>query len=466
MPDQYTRESALERAAAALHAGDVRGALREAEARESALAGDAELAAAWLDLLRQTPAPELAHWVSRVLAHHPERAEVVTRGCDALIRIAERLAPDEPRPQGDPARLAADAATRCLAAAESDPEQAALAGYLHMARANALRLLRDHDAALASYRAALALQPERGAWWFNLGLLHKAKGEWSEAFAVNQRARALLGDDRPVLWNLAISATALGRGTDAVEALRKLGHDARVAASGMPYVDGLPPVQVRVASVGSGFGARAALPDRAVGFEVLWVTPISPCHGVVSSASQRDTAADFGDVVLWDAVPVAVAEHGGKPIPRFPLLALLRRGDERRFRFVALQQAERDVAAFAEGLPGGAQMFVHHERVELLCARCASGEHMRKHQHEPPEEHRLVYGKLIVAGSVDLPAFRRELDARVRARPQIQLVVPGLLEAVGDTAAAGKAHQMWRGLERAGLTLQDRPSGEGGKGQT
>jgi hypothetical protein len=320
-----------------------------------------------------------------------------------------------------------------------------------------------NDEALVSYRAALAEQPGRGGWWFNLGLLHKATGEWAEAFAVNQRAHTLLGDEKAVLWNLAISATALGRGEDAAAALRKLGHGAQVAASGMPYVDGLPPVQVRVASVGSGLGSGAALPDRAVGFELLWVTPLSPCHGVVSSASQRDASVDFGDVVLWDAIPVGVVEDGGRPVPRFPLLAVLRRGDERRFRFVALQQNAGDVAVFAEGLPDEARMFIHHERVELLCARCANGEHMQKHRHEPPQEHRLVYGKLVIPGHVELRAFRRELEATLRSQPRIQLVVPGLLEAVGDTAAAGKAHQMWRGLERTGLKLQGEPPSAAGR---
>ena len=90
----------------------------------------------------------------------------------------------------------------------------------------------------------------------------------------------------------------------------------------------------------------------------------------------------------------------------------------------------------------------------MLCPRCASGEHMRKHEHGTPEEHRLVYGKLVIAGSVDLPAFRGALDAALRRHPGVQLVMPGLLEAIGDTPAAGKAHQMWRGLERSASKLQ------------
>lgn len=454
----------LTRAEEALQAADIPRALEAAQACDAEVEANAELAAAFLDLLRAAPVPQVLAWVERVLAWHPEHPAVVTRGCDALIRAAERVPADQLQPAGGSAQRAADAATRCLAAVERGGQKEPLLGYLHTSRANALRLLREYDAALAAYRAALKLAPDRGAWWFNLGLLHKVRGEWAEALEVAQKARALLGDEKPVLWNIAIAATALGRGAIAQQALRVLGLDAQLADSGMPFVDGLPPAQIRVASVGSGLGpAGSALPDRSVGFEVLWVTPISPCHGVVSSASQRDADVDFGDVVLWDAVPVGAFEHEGKPVPRFPLLSILRRGDERRFRFVALQQGAGDVAAFGEALPLGARLFIHHERVEMLCSRCASGEHMRKHEHEPPEEHRLVYGKLVVPGSVDLVAFRRELESALRTRSQIQLVVPGLLEAVGDTPAAGKAHQMWRGLERTGQKLE---GGRPGAGRT
>jgi hypothetical protein len=422
---------------------------REAAELEAELGADRELAAAWLDEVRKAPVAELAPRIARVAASHAGEPSVVLRACDVLIRLAERLPPDEPLPESNPASLAVGLAQRCLAeaAAATGDERA----YLQMALANALRLTRAYAEALPLYETALAAYPERGTWWFNLGLLHKATGAFADALAANQNARARLGDDKAVLWNLAISATALGRGEDAAEALQKLGHPARVAASGMPYVEELPPVQVRAATLGSGVGSGSLLPDRSVGLELLWVSPISPCHGVVSSTSQRDAAIDYGDVVLWDAVPVGVAEHAGKKVPRFPLLALLRRGDERRFRFVALQQGEGQVAALGVSLPEGAQLFLHVERVEMLCARCASGEHMHKHRHEPPEEHRLVYGKLVLSPDVELTSFRSALEERLRAHPRVQFVVPGLLEAIGDTAAAGKAHQLWRGLERVGL---------------
>jgi Flp pilus assembly protein TadD len=437
-----------ERAWQLLGEGDSAGAWAQLEPLVAELDQDPELAALWLDLLRAQPSrTSLVAETARVLERWPDDAALVTRACDALIRAAERTAPDVAQPADSPAALAASAAEHCLQRCTDN----AMMPFLLMAGGNALRLLGRLDEAQQAMERALAAMPDRAGFWFNLGLLHKARREFREALSANQRALGLAPSDNAALWNVAICATALGEGATAVNALRALGHDAKQAASGMPYVDGLPPLQVRAATIGSGLGVASTLPDRSVGFELLWVTPISPCHGVASSASYRDASIDYGDVVLWDAVPVAIGEHEGKPVPRMPLLAILVKGDERRFRFVALQQEQGQVAAIAPELPADARMFVHQERIELLCARCASGEHMHKHQHEPPEQHRLVYGKIVVSGGADLGDFRRQLEQLLLRHPGVRLVLPSLYEAIGDSEAAGKAHQLWRGLERTGM---------------
>lgn len=441
-------EAILTQVAAAIRDGNAAAAWQLMEPLGSELDRDPDLAAAWLGLLRSTPdRPTLVEDVRRALAAHGFDPSLVTRGCDALIRAAELRPPDEPQLGEGPALVAAQSAERCLSGhrAAISPE---MLGYLHIAAGNARRLRREHDAALEHLRKAVELCPDRGGFWFNLGLLHKAKLELSEALAAFQRAEKLLGAEKAVLWNLAICATGAGQGELAVRALRALGHDATLAQSGMPFVEGLPPVQVRVATVGSGHGGSEQVPDRAVTFELLWVTPLSPCHGVVSSAAYRVASVDYGDVVLWDAVPIGVAEIEGRPVPRFPILAVLKKGGEHRFRYVALQQAEGEVQKLGDRLPAGTRLFVHAERVEELCARCASGEHMHKHKHTAPEAHRVVYGKIVVDPEVDLKALRGELDAMLKRSPTVQLVLPGLLEAIGDTVAAGKAHQLWRGLEK------------------
>jgi hypothetical protein len=452
-------EPVLELVQAALDAREPAKALELLTPFASLLESDLQLAAAWLTVLRVNPSrAHVVEDVGRILTRWPGERALQHAGCDALIRAAEVLGPDVPSASDGPAVRAvavADANLQQLTAAErADPK---VGGAWRMNRANALRLAHRYPEAASEYAAALELDPNNGEWWFDLCLLHKAQGNFADGLAAAERAHAQLGDRRGVLWNTAICATAVGEGERAAAAMRKLGFNARVLPSGMPHVDDLPPMQVRVATRGSGHGFGGADLDRGVAFELLWVSPASPVHGVVQSPTFREGSVDYGDVVLWDGTPIGITHHEGRAVPRFPLLSKLREGDERRMRFLALEQDEGDAAALGRDLPETARFFVQRAHVEMLCPRCAAGDHMRKHEHGAPEPHRLVYGKLIVDRSCELQSFRAELDASLKRHPKVQLVIPSLLEALGETKAAGRAHQLWRGLERSAIKSSDRP---------
>lgn len=417
---------------------------------------DRELALGWLELLHHTPRrPQLVDEVSRIARAWPADPELITRACDALIGAAELRAPDEPPvKEGGAAHVAADLAKQCLAQWKPKGKADALwSGYLHVGLGNALRLCGPEHGALAkaALEHALAFDQNRGAWWANLGLLHRAAGEWEDALKAFQQACLLLGNQKPALWNIVIAATALGKGGVAVEALKALGIKGEVNEHGMPFVEGVPPCQLRVATRGTGRGVGGQVPDQAVSFEVVWASPLSPVHGVVQTPTSREASVDYGDVVLWDVAPVGVDRDGERPVPRFPILALLKRGREHRFAFVALQKRSGEVESLQKDLPDDAVVFVHRERVETVCAHCAmqGAEGSHSDNHEQPSE--LVYGKLVLPESTDLHAFRHKLEALVASRSDVKVVVPGLLEAVGDSPAAGKAHQAWRGIERAAL---------------
>ncbi len=372
----------------------------------------------------------------------------------ALIAEAERIPPDEPLRRRGPALRAADEAARALGALSDDERgDPDVEGVLHLRRANALRLAgHEHDAeARASFEAALALAPDRAGFWYDYALLHKWRGRWQEAFDANLRARTAGGDTKPVLWNLAIAATALGRGGVAAECWRALGMPARVNDAGMPVVEGLEPAQVRVPSRGTGDEHGGPVPDRGGTFELVWVAPLSPVHGVVESPTFGEAPTDYGDVILWDGAPASVAEIDGKVVPRFPLLEILRRGDERRMRFVGLQQASAEVDRLEQALPAGCLVFVQSERVEHACVRCASGEVLTRHEHTAPEAHRIVYGKIVAPADVPLARVRDVIAEQMRARGTFQLAVPALYELLGDAKRAGQEREAWRGIERVAI---------------
>ena len=442
-------EAALARAAAADDRETLWAAL---EPLRGHLGDRRDVAAVWAEALRTSPARRsLVEEAEIVLEAWPGDPMIVGAAADALIRLAERRPVDEPPLSDGPASIAASAVARCLS--KLGPEargDLAIGGRLLALRGNALGLMGPKRVAeaTAALEEAIALDPDRGDLFFDLGIVHKRARDFERSFEATARARATRGDEKPILWNLAIAATALGRADDALDAWRALGLPATASDGGLPTVEGLDPVQVRLPTLGPGHGLDAIVPDRAAGFEVVWVQPLSPCHGVVRSPTFRDARADFGDVVLWDGAPIAVREVDGRPTPLFPFLGRLHASDDRRFRFLALQQEAGQVDALGAELPGDVVLYRHGERVEVLCPRCAAGDRMIRHEHLPAEEHRVAFGKIIVPADRDLAGFADLLDAARARYPGVLLAVPALYEALGDTPQAGKHHKRWGTIER------------------
>ncbi|MGB5695157.1 MAG: tetratricopeptide repeat protein, partial [Polyangiales bacterium] len=307
--------------------------------RQSQLSSDPKLADLALGLIREMGNGPSHRDVLRALAEAwvtDWRLTLVT--ASLLIEQAGRRGMDEPTlTEDEPAAWAAAALQRSLeAVCAEEREDADVAGNLYAMLGNALRLCgpgRDAEAQEAFTRA-IELDPERGEWWYDAGLLDKWRGRFDDGYAANEQARMRLGPERPVLWNLAICATALGKGEEAVEAWEELGVPARVDRSrGMPFVAGLPPLLLRVLSRTPPTDGTSQLQDKTVGFELVWVAPLSPCHGVVQSPTFRDAPIDYGDLVLWDGAPVAAHRAlEGDAVPVFPLLEILRPGLERRWR--------------------------------------------------------------------------------------------------------------------------------------
>lgn len=375
------------------------------------------------------------------LSAHAEDPEVVIAASAVLLRVADRRGLDAPTREEGPASRVARATAEVLA--KAPPE---LQAWLFVNRANALRRLgpgRDADARTA-FRAALDLDDSRPGWWLDLALLHKWRGRWRDALEAVEAASSRGADPRRVAFERAIAGTALAERELVLAAWESLGVPMEVReGGGWSCSRELPPVQVRVPAKASGHGIRwlrvdSERPDpEGRVFELVWVTPLSPVHGVVSSPTFEDAPVDYGDVILWDAAPVPSVGEGG---PVFPLLEILGRGEEHRLRFVALvQPGELDALL--------AQLRAHPAlEVRSFAHVAARGE------GERPLE--LVYGKWLVPPAVDLAHLADALtDSVARLRDAehdvagIRLAIPELYEPL-DTERAGKEHQAWRTIEK------------------
>lgn len=60
----------------------------------------------------------------------------------------------------------------------------------------------DEDGALKAYESALALDPLRPNTHYNIGLIHKYRGDWAKSLEHSLRAFELRPDDEATCWNL------------------------------------------------------------------------------------------------------------------------------------------------------------------------------------------------------------------------------------------------------------------------
>lgn len=440
--------------------GELEQAWRSIVGRRTQLGTDRRLAELAVEVVRaRNNGPEhqaIVHDIAKAWTAHWELALAAS---ELLIEQASRRGMDEPVTSDDiPARWAVASLREALDALEpSSRQDPDVAGRLYASLSNALRLAGpgEDEAARDASARALELDERRGAWWYDAGLLHKWRGRFKEGLAACQRALERGAPRRPTLWNLAICATALGNGAEASRAWQALAIDAQTdPKTGMPFVDGLAPLLVRVLSRPSPVDGTTAF-DKGVGFELVWVAPLSPCHGVVQSPTFRDAPIDYGDLVLWDGAPVAeVRTPDDQPVPVFPLLEILRRGDEHRWPFVSLEREPGALDALRQTLPEGARLFVQHERLEHQCRACEDGvPHTHTEPHNAPPTGTggtLKRGKVVLSPRVSLEAFQTAWERGLGAQTLVA-ALPGLYEARKETKRAGQEHQAWRGIERKAL---------------
>lgn len=422
------------------------------------LTEDREIAEAWLTLLEAAPARQgLVDDVRAAIWAFPDDHALLLLGLRALLRADERRGPDEPALPAAPAHVVLELGERALPKVTTPRDRASLLGMIGNAHR---RLGPRHDArAIETLESAVKLSPQDGTLFFDLGLCHKWAGRFRAAMLAFARAEERLGPKRPVLFNRATVATASGDVNEAADAWRRLGFRVSLEKDQLPLVRGegdalLDDVLVRVPTRGTG-RTNDDVPDASIVFEILGVTPLSPCHGVVRTPTARDAIVDFGDVVLFDPAPVASVESDGTTRPVLPLLHVLRRGDEHRFPFLALEQDEGGVSRIAAALPEGCVWYLHDTRVDRVCPRCAAGETFLPHTHEAPTIRRAVRGKLVCPPTVPLANVRSAIEGSKGA--DVLLAMPALFEAMGDTAQAGKHHKSWGVIER-GLLAASTPA--------
>ncbi len=244
----------------------------------------------------------------------------------------------------------------------------------------------DPEAALAMYRDALVLDPNRPQTHYNIGLIHKYRNQWQDSLLHNRRATELAADDQASQWNLAIAATALRDWRTAREVWHRLG---------MPIEPGDAPIEVDF-----GMTPVRLNPDDAG--EVVWARRIDPVRARIKSIPFPGSGYRHGDVVLHDGAPVGYRRSGGHEYPVFNVLELFEPSMHSTFEAEIHADDAGDVQALCTALD--AANLANEDwttSVRFICRQCCEG---RPHEQHDTERKKEWTDKHVLGIAADGPA--------------------------------------------------------------
>ena len=295
---------------------------------------DSALAGVWATMLGQMDdAEHLSHELKRLAQRWAQTPLVVTQLSGAVLAWAQRT-----QRLGPPATpegligLGVQIVEHCLTEAPPSAPNDRAALYGIKARLLSFGGVAGEERALQDYEVSLDLSPDQAEVWYHLGRLHLSRGRWEKARRAFAQAQHLGLDVTPLWWSLAIALTALATpGEEALSTLRtawsRAGHDDLLPTRDhrMGQLD-LPPALIALTThmVGVSGDYDTTDPWR---HELVWVHPLSPCHGRLIHPTLESFPANFDDVVLWDGQPARFEEIDGTEQPIFKAIACLRRGE-------------------------------------------------------------------------------------------------------------------------------------------
>ena len=233
--------------------------------------------------------------------------------------------------------------------------------------------LLDHDdpttwsPAEDCYRRAVEGDDRLRGAWFDLGLVHKWRLEWTESLSCNRRALDLGRDPEgdPAYWNAGIAATALGDWATAHWAW---------TGYGVILPDDYPMSE-------EAFGVGPVrLPDG----EVVWGGRRDPARFRLMSVPLPRTGFRCGDVVLNDGAPNGSRVSGGREFPVFDVLVRLEASPQPTVE-VSVEGATPSAVEDLENRWRTANVVVENwtESIVLHCPACSQGRvDQDRHDHD------------------------------------------------------------------------------------
>ncbi|QQS48234.1 MAG: tetratricopeptide repeat protein [Acidobacteriota bacterium] len=256
--------------------------------------------------------------------------------------------------------------------------------------------------AIRLYRKAIDSDASWSTPWYNLGLLYKRQGQWSESFDCNLKAVALNPSDEDAWWNLGIAATALENWPEARRAWRACGIPLDEEDGPIELNFGLTPVRLN--------------PDG----EVVWCDRIDPARAVIRSIPLPESGHHYGDLLLHDGEPRGYRVLGGVELPVFNELQILRRSDYGTFEIHLNCPDEFETGELIDFLDGsGMPAEEWSSGIRSICRACSEGLPPDAAHTHPPEPDGSIRIGIAAKSESEL---RRAMSEWVESHPQTKII--------------------------------------------
>jgi tetratricopeptide (TPR) repeat protein len=259
--------------------------------------------------------------------------------------------------------------------------------------------IEDEDAALQAYQQVLALDPDRAMTHYNIGLIHKYRGNWQASMDSNLRAVALSPQDESSNWNLAIAATALKKWDVARAAWNRLGIEIEEGTGPIDADFGIAPVRLN--------------PDHDA--EVVWGRRIDPVRVRIENIPYPSSGYRFGDIVLHDGAAVGYRTSGNREYGVFNVFELFQPSSLGTFELQLHVDHHDKLTDVGNALDAAGFIAENWSfSVRILCRACSEGRPHSQHdkdQRDPSSMDHCVFGLAAQSESAD----HADLEGRIKS---------------------------------------------------
>lgn len=241
------------------------------------------------------------------------------------------------------------------------------------------------------YKKIIQFYPSWATPFYNLGLIHKYRCEWTESFEYNKKACDLNPDDEASQWNLGISATALMDWKVARMAWNHFGLNLDLSSDEPNMNFGRTPI--RLNPDGNG--------------EVVWGLRIDPARTIIENVPFPESNHRYHDLILNDGAPVGHRISNGREYPVFNELQVVKRSSFKTYSTAAYVNDPSHVTKLEELCENENIGFEDWSTIRILCRKCSQGIPHDVHDNDNTSE--TVHERNFGFGCLDLQILEKVL---------------------------------------------------------